>query len=165
MKTEMRPDRATSAMSAMLAGLSLSGCMALPADPDHEPHDWKEEPHHLSMLVAGTFEQVEAAPSIGVDYEYRLNPFLGIGAVAERAFGEIETTTLIGAADLHFTDHLIAQIGPGIEFVRGEQEPMFRIGMLYEFEQHGYTISPQLHYDWTSGEDAIVFGLAFGVGF
>ncbi len=133
---------------------------------DHEgEHDWREEPHHLSLLVASTVEENESAPSVGLDYEYRTSQFLGLGTVVERAFEEIDATTILAVADLHLTNQFIVQTGPGVEFVDGEEEFAFRIGVLYEFERGGYTISPQLHYDWTSGENAVVLGVAWGFGF
>ena len=148
---------------AALATLLLPACASFDVEGNH---DWVEQPHHISILGSGTFEEEESAPSVGIDYEYRASELLGIGAVAETAFGEIDVTTVLAVADLHITNHFIVQTGPGVDFVRGEREEIvYRIGVLYEWEQDGYTISPQLHYDWTSGEDAIILGVAFGVGF
>ena len=130
-------------------------------------HDWEEKPHHLSLLVGGTFEEEESAPTLGVDYEYRVDEFLGVGAVvAERAFDEIEATTYLGVADLHFNNGVIVQTGPGIEIRDGEDDIfVYRLGVLYEWEWGGYTVSPQLHYDATSEQDAIIVGVAFGFAF
>lgn len=124
-----------------------------------------EHPFHVSVLAGSTIEEDESALSLGLDVEVRLSPFLGVSAVVERAFGDIDGTLVLGAADLHLTDHFIVQTGPGVDFVDGEVEAAFRIGTLYELERGGYTISPQIHYDWTSGEDAVVVGVALGVGF
>lgn len=128
--------------------------------------EWEDEPHHVSVLLAGTAEEQESAPSIGLDYEYRASDVLGIGLVAEYAFEDIDATTLLAVADIHFTKELAIQTGPGVEFIESDEVFVYRIGVLYEMElRGGYTVSPQLHYDMTSGENALVFGLAFGVGF
>ena len=70
-------------------------------------------------------------------------------------------------ADLHVTNQFIVQTGPGVEFLHGpdEEEFVYRVGVLYEWEVNGYTVSPQVHYDWTEEEDTVLFGLAFGLCF
>ncbi len=140
----------------------LAGCASLEGEGEF---DWREHPHHISVLFSGTFEQDESAPSVGLDYEYRVSEFLGLGGVAERAFGQIDATTLLAVADLHLTRQFIIQTGPGVEFLEGESAAAYRLGVLYEFEGRGYTVSPQLHYDWVSGEDSVVAGIAIGYGF
>ena len=135
-----------------------------------EPH-WHSHPHHISLLVAGTDDDEETAFTLGVDYEYRVSEFLGVGAVLEHAFEDIDATTLLAVADLHFWRGLIVQTGPGVERIDGdngdsdETELIYRLGTLYEFEVGPYTVSPQIHYDFSSGEDAVIFGLAFGFAF
>jgi len=58
------------------------------------------------------------------------------------------------------------QIGPGYEFAEEENAVVGRVGFLYEFEWDGFTLSPQLHYDYhVGGEDAFVAGFALGFGF
>ena len=148
--------------AALACALLMSACTSLEGEGEF---DWREQPHHLSVLPSGTIEGNESAFSIGLDYEYRTSDFLGVGTVVERAFEDINATTVLAVADLHITNQWIVQTGPGVEFVEGEEEAVYRLGTLYEFERGGYTVSPQLHYDWTSGEDALVFGVAFGVGF
>lgn len=156
------PVRVDSLLLAALLSCVLSSCAMF----EHEgEHDWREMPHHLSVLVAGTFEEEESAPSVGLDYEYRTTEFLGLGAVVEYAFDDIDASTLLGVADLHFSDQFIMQTGPGVEFIDGEEEFVYRVGLLYEFERRGTTWSPQLHYDATSGKDAVVAGIAVGFGF
>ncbi|MEL6430951.1 MAG: hypothetical protein AAFU73_01570 [Planctomycetota bacterium] len=135
----------------------------MPTDGAH--HDWDAEPHHVSVLSAGTWEDDEGAATVGLDYEYRRSEFLGLGAVVERAFGEIDATTVLGAFDLHLTHALVVQTGPGVEWIDGETKFVYRLGVLYEWMLDGYTLSPQIHYDATSGEDAVIAGVALGVAF
>ena len=149
--------------------LMCFGPAAAMAQIDVEHHE--DKPHHLSVLLAGTHidSADETAFTLGVDYEYRINKLFGVGAVAEYAFDDIDATTLLAVVDVHLWRGLALQVGPGVEFVdEGEENETFaigRIGALYELDFEGYTISPQFHYDISSGKDAIVFGLAIGVAF
>jgi hypothetical protein len=130
-------------------------------DADHH----SASPHHVSILLAGTHidEGEKTALTAGIDYEYRASKLLGLGFVAEQAFGDIDATTLLAVADIHVKEGFVIQVGPGIEFVHGTQYAVARVGALYEFELGDqYTISPQFHYDATEHKDAIVFGFAIG---
>ena len=113
----------------------------------------------------------ETAFTLGIDCEYRIGELLGLGFVAEHAFGEVDSITRIAAADVHPWRGFAVQPGPGVEFADGEAFVMGRIGTIYEVELYevepgrGFTIAPQMHYDFSDGEDAVVFGAAFGRAF
>lgn len=127
-----------------------------------------EGPHHLSVISGLTYveEADETAYTLGIDYEYRVSDLLGVGFVAERAFGDVDATTLLAVADFHLTEGLAIQVGPGIEFAEGEEFAVGRLGVLYEFELGGgFTISPQAHYDLSELEDAFVFVIGVGRAF
>lgn len=140
-----------------------------PMQQGYEEEGVEEEgPHHLSLVVAATDirGEDETAFTLGIDYEYRISELLGVGFVVEHAFGEVDSTTLIAAADIHVWPGFAIQVGPGIEFAEGEEFLMGRIGTVYEFELgNGFTLAPQVHYDFSEGEDAFVFGAAFGRAF
>jgi hypothetical protein len=139
--------------------------MGAPPAWGEEPH-WRDHPHHLSLVVAGTTDDEETAFTLGVDYEYRLTQLLGLGAVVEYAFEDIDALTLLGVADVHVWRGLAIQTGPGVEFIGGESpEFVYRIGALYEFEIESFTLAPQVHYDATTGEDAVVYGISVGFSF
>ncbi|MFT4860930.1 MAG: hypothetical protein ACI95C_000128 [Pseudohongiellaceae bacterium] len=126
-----------------------------------------EAPHHLSIFLGDTHIDGEGNNlTIGIDYEYRVSELLGLGVVVERAGGEIDATTALAVADIHFSSGVIMQVGPGFESHDSEQIFVARIGILYEFELGEFTLSPQLHWDYhAEGESALVAGLAFGFGF
>ncbi|MEO1406917.1 MAG: hypothetical protein AAFV54_10565 [Pseudomonadota bacterium] len=151
-----------------LAGLTLNPLMYAQIDVEFE----EDRRQHVSVVIGGTTipSADETAFTIGVDYEYRLNRLIGVGAVVEHAVGGIDATTLLAVADIHIWKGLAVQVGPGVEFIdEGEDHETFaigRIGALYEIEiAERFTIAPQAHYDISSGEDAFVFGVALGVGF
>lgn len=149
----------------LLLSMNLKGVAAIAFDELHGSH--AGSPHHLSVFNGAT-ELVEGdhtAFTLGIDYEYRVTNFLGLGIVLERAFGSIDSTTVLGVADLHLWKGLIAQVGPGFEVVDDDTHAALRLGVLYELElEGGFTVSPQFHYDF-SHEDALVFGLAIGRAF
>ena len=130
-------------------------------------HHWETSPHHLSALVGTTYtKECGNAFTLGIDYEYRLSDFLGVGFVAEYAFEDLDAYTYLLVADLHITNNFIAQIGPGVEFHGSHKMEVARLGFLYEFEMSGFTISPQLHYDYhRNHKSAVVAGLAIGMSF
>jgi hypothetical protein len=79
----------------------------------HIPHS----PHHLSILLADTHINSEGNnATLGIDYEFRVGPLLGLGAVVEHAYGEIDATTLLAVADSHIYEGFIMQVGPGFEY-------------------------------------------------
>jgi hypothetical protein len=128
-------------------------------------HNWKEGRHHLATFLGTTIEENENAPTIGVDYEFRINQHIGLGAVAEHAIEDLDATTILAVADLYIANNLAVQTGPGIEFLDNDELFVYRVGAVYEWEFEGYTLSPQVHYDVTNGPDAWILGIAFGVGF
>jgi hypothetical protein len=133
---------------------------------EDESHHLPHGRHHLSLFLGATNLEGSTGFTQGIDYEYRVNKLLGLGGVAEYATGDIDALTVLAVADIHLSNGLILQVGPGFEF--GDEEDVFvgRFGALYEFEWGRYTVSPQLHFDDHAGsEDAVVFGLAFGFAF
>lgn len=124
-------------------------------------------PNHLSVLLADTHVNGEGnSATVGIDYEYRVSHLLGLGAVLERAYGELNATTVLAVADIHMDNGLIVQVGPGFERASGDYVFVSRLGMLYEFELAHFTLSPQLHWDYHDSEpNAIVAGVALGFSF
>lgn len=129
---------------------------------DHEKH-----PHHFSVLLANTdMDEHGNGFTLGLDYEYRVSDTLGLGAVVEYAASDLEAWTALAVADIHITPQMIMQVGPGFERTPHHRLFVARIGALYEFEFDGWTLSPQLHFDYHDGGDnAVVYGLAFGKSF
>ncbi len=136
--------------------------MALTACTSTLP-EWHGEPDHLSLFVGNTSDDGEDSVTIGIDYERRVSDVIGLGTVVEYAGQDIDALTLLGVADIHIWEGFAIQTGPGIEFIDDDGVFVFRVGALYEFEfGDGFTLSPQVHADFTSRSDAIVAGLAFG---
>jgi hypothetical protein len=152
---------------AALIGLLLGTLATAPAAAQEMPAH-QERPHHLSLVLGGTHvpEAGHTGFTIGLDYEYRLNRNLGLGFIAEYAAGPVDATTFLAVADIHVAKGFALQTGPGVEIIDGETFFTVRFGALYEFELgEAFTLSPQLHYDLSAGEDGIIFAIALGRGF
>jgi hypothetical protein len=151
-----------SSVCASSLGIVTPLASAQEAQDEQDHHS----PHHVSVLIGGThFQGGDSEFTLGFDYEYRVSSLLGIGAVAEHAFGSLDTWTYLAVADIHF-EHLIVQVGPGVEQSPKHDLFTFRLGALYEFEFDGFTVSPQVHYDYHDGSsNAVIYGLAFGLSF
>ena len=155
----------------MLGPIITLLCAGIPGGASAQDRAGEEEgPHHLSIIAGATIidaQESESAFTLGLDYEYRVSDRLGLGVVVEHAFGPIESTTLLAVADIHLWKGLAIQTGPGVEFIDDKEEAfVLRLGALYEWELgDGFTVSPQVHYDFSDAEDAVVVAIGFGRAF
>ncbi len=152
--------------SALLFFLLLLG-FAPSVQAEEENHISPHGPYHLSVVLADTHIDGEGNnPTIGIDFEYRMNQLLGLGSVIEYAWGELDASTFLAVADIHLHEGWVIQVGPGFEHREGEDVFVSRAGLLYEFEWENFTLSPQLHWDYHQHEEsAVVAGFALGFSF
>ncbi len=160
----------------LLAAVLLAAPGIASAEEAHE-EGWRAKPSTVSLILAGTSDEDEDVFTVGLDYEHRIHDFVGVGAVVEYATDDIDAVTLLGVVDLHLWRGLGIQTGPGVEFVREEEEEpggtrktdkrefVYRAGLLYEFEIGAFVFTPQVHYDYSTGKDAVIYGAAFGFHF
>ena len=156
--------RAIAALAILVGPLTAFAEEWMESELTHPRH----RPNHLSIFLGGTDNSEHSpASTLGIDYERSLSDLLGIGAVIEHAAGAIDATTWLAVTDVHPTPQgLIFQLGIGAETSAEHDVFVARAGVLYEFEHRGFTLSPQLHWDYHDGlENAVVFGLAFGFAF
>jgi len=127
-----------------------------------------EERHHLSLLLAQSdvLDEHEDGFTLGVDYEYALTPRLGAGFVLERAYGDVDASSLFAVLDIHLTEQLVAQIGPGYEWKDDKENTgVFRLGTYYEIELGDITLAPTISYDMGEDENTFVYGVLLGKKF
>lgn len=167
--TQTQEPRTSIAMLWFVLSVATLACNTYGSDStsESEEHHAPHGPHHISLLAGDTHVDGEGDnATLGLDYEFRVNALLGVGAVVERAFGEMDATTALFVADIHIWEGLCVQAGPGVEHASEEDIFVSRLGLLYEFEFKKYTLSPQLHWDYHDGaENAIVAGIAIGYSF
>jgi hypothetical protein len=121
--------------------------------------------HHLALFLGATHTDEEDEFSIGIDYEYRLKPILGVGGLVEYTGGVLETTVVAAALFIHPYDEWRLVLAPGFENEGSDNEFLFRAGVSYQFPVGKWTISPEFNVDFVDGEENLVYGLSFGWGF
>ena len=125
-----------------------------------------ESRHSLSVFVGGTSTEHISAFTLGLDYQYRVTPVIGVGALFDHAFGEIKSTIIGAALFLHFKQWE-GTIAPAAEFHGDSEEEAalaFRFGLGYEIELGSWKLVPSLLFHTErGGEPALVYGVAFGV--
>jgi hypothetical protein len=124
-----------------------------------------EHRHHIALFLGATHTDDEDEFSIGIDYEYRLKPILGVGGLAEYTGGDLETTVLAAALFIHPYDEWRLVLAPGFENEDGDNEFLFRAGVSYAFPVGKWTVSPEFNVDFVDEEENLVYGLSFGRGF
>ncbi len=137
------------------------------AEAETDAIEEEAEPRHsLSVFVGGTTTEHISAFTLGLDYQYRVTPVIGVGALFDHAFGEIKSTILGAALFVHFR-RWEATLAPAVEFHGDSEEEAamaFRFGLGYEIELGSWTLVPSLLFDTERGGDpAVVYGIAFGV--
>ena len=160
---------------ALYARMALATCFALLSSA----YAWGEETaHHGESHAHGGHKNVFAlfigaanedrrdkGPAIGLEYERRLNTSFGIGVLAERTFGDLDSIVYAVPFAYH-SGAWKAYIAPGIEDREGHKsENLVRIGAEYGFEAGGWEIAPQIDLDFVDGNRVFVFGVTFGKGF
>jgi len=150
---------------------------AQPASGNEEEKEGAGKQNVLSLLLGGTSDRDENAFTVGLDFEHRIHPLLSVGAVIEYATEDLDAVTLIGALDLHIWKGFAIQTGPGVEFAWEEEGEaggttstnrrnfIDRVGALYEFEFTRLLVTPQVHYDYSSVKDAVVYAIGLGIRF
>ncbi|MEL7023052.1 MAG: hypothetical protein AAGL69_04840 [Pseudomonadota bacterium] len=140
-------------------GIALAALLLL------TPSAQAEHDHHLSLLLGST-ELVDSGATgftYGFDYEYAISRELGVGFVLERAEGDVSSTALFAVADVHITEPLVVQLGPGFEWGEEEDALAFRLGGYYEFDLGQNTLAATVSYDFADSEDdSIVIGFLIG---
>jgi hypothetical protein len=121
--------------------------------------------HTVGLFLGSTgqdrrTEERRAGVTLGLEYEYRLGPRLGVGAVAEYARGDFDTIVLV-APVAHHANAWKLYAGPGVEVSEEGSEPLLRVGVEYGFEVGEMEISPQIDVDFVGGERLLIFGVVF----
>ena len=141
--------------------------------------------NHLAVFLGGTtnFDHHSSDFSVGLDYEYRLNKWLGLGLMGEAVFAESEE--LIAGIPLFFhpAKGLKVVIAPmGViteEHIDSHEDPHssetpqephkevhlgVRLGVAYDFHLGVLSVGPAINYD-ISNTSALVYGINIGIGF
>jgi len=152
-------------MRVIVAVVVVGSSACVPARPTI--HDEPVLHNHLSVVLGSTRTVDTTGPgfTLGGDYEYKASGHLGVGVVAEHAFGSGSASTMLAVADLHFWRGLMIQTGPGVEVKDHEVRPVGRLGVGYELELSAITLAPQVQADISWNDVALVVGVGIGHAF
>ena len=143
------------------------------APEEREIEEEKFKDHAVSIFLGGATNKAdETGFAFGVDYEHRFNPTWGVAGFGEWATGDLRAFVGGALAVFHPTEPLALVAGPGFERERGhefgdaEWNAIFRLGALYEFRiARGWAVAPALYYDFSGGENTLVYGINFATAF
>lgn len=161
--------RACSATLLLLGGAACAGPgearrQAPPTQERAAPERGRGE-QVASLFIGGVVDADERdGYTLGAEYEYRLSESLGVGGFAE-SVAEIERTFAAGALLYgHPLGDWVLLTGPGYQRSEGEWSSILRVGVGYEFEvSEDLRLTPELCYDFSEGEDVLVFGFNLGL--
>jgi len=104
--------------------------------------------------------------TLALTYEHRFNQSFGLGAEAERVFGDLDFWLATIPIAYHFGEWKVFA-GPGVEKLDGGgTEFLLRIGGEYSIEiSDSWEMSPTLALDFVDGDQEIILGVLFGYGF
>ena len=135
---------------------------------EHDAHTGEHEFHSnvIAAFVGVTSDDHrEKAFTLGLEYERRISSSFGVGAVVERATGDLDFWVYAVPFAFHSGPWKL-YAAPGIEDSDHHgSEFLFRVGLEYAFEVGSYEVSPQVDVDFVDGEEVYVLGVTIGRGF
>ena len=146
------------------------------ADEAHEEAAHEFHRHHMALILGNTQNDgSENGLSVGLDYEYRFNNWLGLGGLAEYAGGDFKHLLLFVPLYIHPYKNWLFVVAGGTEVHKeheghGEDKRtrdwVVRTGVAYQFPfGERYTIAPEFSVDFSEHETLFVYGIAIGIGF
>ena len=144
--------------------ISASAFAGESASYSHELHN-----HHLAAFVGHTEHEGETGVTTGLDYEYRICEYFGVGGLAEFVAGDFDDWILGIPFFFHPFENLQFMVAPAIEFNSEEHDAvLLRAGVGCPVNiGKGWSITPQYNMDFIEGEGkpAQVYGVSLGCGF
>ena len=152
--------------------LAITAPLLLAAEHDQAAHPDAEHRHKYvaEFFIGNTYEDThhgsENGFTVGFTYERRLSTLWGVGGAYEYAAGDFDKWSIAVPLFIHPYKGWRFELVPGLEHKKSEDEFLLRIGAACEFMlSDQWMLIPEIAVDFVDGEEAIVYGLAFGSGF
>lgn len=149
--------------------LSLSGFVVYASETENNTAHEGVEAHHKNKIEIGISnthtEHGENAFTMALSYNYRFSDIASIGVLGEHAFGDLDTSIFGLPFKIYPGQGWVLTAMPAVERHGSHNEELFRLGVGYEFEMEGYSITPELNADYVDDEVNIVAGVSIGFGF
>ena len=127
-------------------------------------HEDENEANEIAGFVGIAHEHSDYAPALGLEYERRISSALGVGLLAEKTWGDIDSWVYAIPFTFH-VDEWKYIVAPGIEEKHGHTENLLRVGVGLEFEMNEVKVTPGFNIDFVGSETIVVLGVSFGIGF
>lgn len=143
------------------------------AEEAHEGAAHSFHRHHAALFIGNTQNDgSEHGLSVGMEYEYRINQWLGLGGVLEYAAGDFEHLLIAVPLFIHPYEDWLFSVGAGTEIHKNEEENkrkrdwLIRTSVGYQFQfGEKYSITPAFHVDFSEHETLFIYGVYIGLGF
>ncbi len=141
--------------------------IAIAEDPastaDKEADDFR---NRVSLFGGMTQDGSEYGASVGLEYEYRLGPHLGLGGLAEYTGGDFDSWVLCVPFFIHPYAGWAVWLAPGAEIEEEENNFLFRVGLGYDFEIYPrWSVAPEINVDFTNGNTKLAYGFTLSWDF
>ncbi len=154
-------------ISATVAALFSTGPVVASEEAEGGAHETEEHHRHkIELGIANTHTQHgDNAFTLAASYNYRFSEIASVGILGEHAFDPLNIWVVGIPLKLYPGHGWVLTAMPGAEIHNGHEEPLFRVGVGYEFEMDGFSITPEFNVDWVDNEVEYVIGVSFGFGF
>ncbi len=124
----------------------------------------REDPNRFNFAAGVKVRDGDAAMSLAGTWEYRINDWLGLGALADYAASPFETLLVAPAAWMRPTDRLTLLMAPGWELESSEgSEQAVRLGVSYDIPLGRMSLTPLAYWDLVENRSgAVSIGIAIG---
>ena len=133
------------------------------ADAGHHDHH-----HHVAVAGGGAFkgEKPKSAWFLGLEYEYRFNPSIGLGAYYEETLGDFDLQAFGVMFLVHPTKGLKLGVGAAVERKFGDRKnkALIRLQVAYDFHVGQITLGPMAAWDLIEDQTNVAY-VGFGLGF
>lgn len=144
-----------------------------PAEEEHEGAAHSFHRHHAALFIGNTQNDgSEHGLSVGMEYEYRINQWLGLGGLVEYAAGDFEHLLIAIPLFIHPYEDWLFAVAAGTEIHKDEEENkgkrdwLVRTSVGYQFQfGEKYSITPAFHVDFSEHETLFIYGFYIGLGF
>lgn len=135
--------------------------------------------HNIALFggaTTGLYDGASTLPTLGFEYEYRVNNLLGVGLFTQALLGDGYTNFVLGVpVVVHPIAGFKGFAAPLLEFAKGydfttlkekwQSEFGFGIGAGYNFNFDRFVVAPSLSFDRVAKHNSLVYGVSFGLGF
>ncbi|MGB6994402.1 MAG: hypothetical protein WBG00_14370 [Thermoanaerobaculia bacterium] len=125
---------------------------------------WAQESgnrHGLAVFLGDTYDDGSHGFTLGLDYEYRLSKWVGLGAMVDFV-GSGDREYVVGVpVFLHATRRLTFELAAGMERADSGSNALVRLGAMYGIPLGPVDLVPAFMLDFVDSDTVYVFGVAF----